>query len=242
MRRAARLTILLLPILVMAGCAAMFDFNLFKDLGLDKATAPTPADYAGAGGLDQLAADLASPAIIDALKDDPAAAADLEAFLQGLITGGVDTPEEQQAAILIADLGLKTTSGEEFVNNIVSVLMAPIDTSVKVVDLLRSIVPAEVAGNRTAFTAMLSSFLAADSQYSALGAGLDPTPVADGDGLVDAGLGLPPGANAGDIAQKAAVSFLTRAIVAAVNAADYRSRCSLRDQRDVQPPVRHGEP
>ena len=140
MRRAIPVVLLLLSLLL-AGCAAMFDFNLFKDLGLDPVAAPTPADYAGAGGLDSLAADLSSPAVIDALKADPAATAALESFLQGLISGGVDSPEEQQAAILLADLDLKTTNGEEFVNNIVVVLMTPYDPGVKIADLLASIMP-----------------------------------------------------------------------------------------------------
>ena len=63
MRRAGMLLSLLVAVLLVAGCSAMFDFNLFKDLGLDPVAAPTPADYAGAGGLDRLAADLASPAM-----------------------------------------------------------------------------------------------------------------------------------------------------------------------------------
>jgi len=223
MRRAACLAILLLLVLLMAGCTAMLDFNLFKDLGLDKATAPTPADYAGAGGLDQLAADLSSPAIIDALKADPAAAAALEAYLQGLIGGGVSTPEQQQAAILLADLDLKTTNGEEFVNNIVTLLMAPYDPSVRILDLLQSIIPAEVANNQDAFSAMLEGLLTANGAYFALGQSIDALDNATGlppaDGLVDAGASLPPGVNAGDIAQKAAVAFIAEAIVSEVASA-----------------------
>ena len=121
MARAKLVALILLPLLLLAGCSALFDFNLYRDLGLDKTAAPTPADYAGAGGLDKLAEDLSSPAVIEALKDDPAAKAALELFLMGQISGAVDQPEEQQAAILLADLELKTTGGEEFVNNIVTV-------------------------------------------------------------------------------------------------------------------------
>jgi hypothetical protein len=215
MARVKSVALILLPLLLMAGCSALFDFNLYRDLGLDKTAAPTPADYAGAGGLDKLAEDLSSPAVIEALKDDPAAKAALELFLIGQISGAVDQPEEQQAAILLADLELKTTGGEEFVNNIVTSMMAPIDTSQSVVALLQSIVPPEVAGNKAAFTAMISGLLAANEMYLALGQSID----VDGDGLVDAGKSLPPGANAGDIAQKAAVAFLAKAIVGAVNTA-----------------------
>ncbi len=220
MARAKSIALILLPLVLLAGCSALFDFNLFKDLGLDKTAAPTPADYAGAGGLDKLAEDLSSPAVIDALKDDPAAKAALELFLIGQISGPVDQPEEQQAAILLADLELKTTSGEEFVNNIVTAMMAPIDTSVKVVDLLKSIIPADVAGDKTKFTAMMQGLLIANSSYVSLGKSIDSDPLPDGDGVVDPGKSLPPGANAGDIAQKAGVAFLANAIVVAVDKAD----------------------
>jgi hypothetical protein len=215
MARARSIALILLPLLLLAGCSALFDFNLYKDLGLDKTSAPKVSDYAGAGGLDKLAGDLSSPAIIDALKADAAAKAELEAYLQGLITLPVDQPEEQQAAILLADLELKTTSGEEFVNNIVTAMMAPIDTSATVVDLLKSIIPADVAGDKTKFTAMIEGLLSANAVYIALGQGID----ADGDGVVDPGKSLPPGTNAGDIAQKAGVAFLANALVGAVDGA-----------------------
>jgi hypothetical protein len=213
MARVKSVALILVPLLFLAGCTAIFDFNLYRDLGLDKTAAPTPSDYQGAGGLDKLAEDLSSPAVIDALKNDPAAKDALVTFLEGLITLPVDQPEEQQAAILLADLELKTTSGEDFVNNIVTAMMAPIDTSVKVVDLLKSIIPADVAGDKTKFTAMITGLLAANDMYFALGQGID----ADSDGIVDPGKSLPPGANAGDIAQKAGVAFLASAIVAAVD-------------------------
>ncbi len=219
MARVKSIALILLPLLLLAGCSALFDFNLFRDLGLDKTAAPTPSDYQGAGGLDRLAEDLSSPAVIEALKDDPAAKEALVTFLEGLIIGDVDTPEEQQAAILLADLELKTTSGEEFVNNIVTEMMAPIDTSVKVVDLLRKIIPADVAGDKVKFTALIEGLLAANSSYLKLGRSIDSDPAPDGDGVVDPGKSLPPGANAGDIAQKAGVAFLMSAIVAAVEIA-----------------------
>ena len=215
MARVKSIALILLPLLLLGGCSALFDFNLFKALGLDKTAAPKASDYQGAGGLDKLADDLSSPAVIEALKNDPAAKAELEAFLQGLITGGVDTPEEQQAALLFADLELKTTSGEEFVNNIVTALMSSIDTSVKVVDLLKSIIPADVAGDKTKFTAMITGLLSANAMYFALGQGIDSD--AGGDGVVDPGKSLPPGANVGDIAQKAGVAFLANAIVGKVD-------------------------
>lgn len=215
MARVKSIALILLPLLLLGGCSALLDFNLFKALGLDKTTAPKASDYQGAGGLDKLADDLSSAAVIEALKNDPAAKADLEAFLQGLITGGADTPEEQQAALLFADLELKTTSGEEFVNNIVTALMTPIDTSVKVIDLLKTIIPADVAGDKAKFTAMFTGLLSANAMYFALGQGIDSD--AGGDGVVDPGKSLPPGANAGDIAQKAGVAFLANAIVTKVD-------------------------
>ena len=63
---------------------------------------------------------------------------------------------------------------------------------------------------------MISGLLAANEMYLALGQSIDVDRLA-GDGLVDAGKSLPPGVNAGDIAQKAAVAFLANAIVGAVD-------------------------
>jgi hypothetical protein len=220
MPRARFIAFLILPLVFLAGCSALFDFNLYRDLGLDKTAAPRASDYAGAGGLDQLAEDLSSPAVIDALKADPAATAEIAAFLDGIMNGDgtVDSPEEQQAAILLADLELKTTNGEEFVNNIVTVLMAPFDPGVSIVDLLRSIIPADVANDRPKFTAMISGLLSANEAYFALGHSIDNSPLPDG--IVDADKSLPPGVNAGDIAQKAAIAFLANAIVVEVDKAN----------------------
>jgi hypothetical protein len=72
-----------------------------------------------------------------------------------------------------------------------------------------------VAGDKTKFTAMIQGLMTANAAYFALGQSID----ADGDGVVDPGKSLPPGANAGDIAQKAGVAFLASAIVAAVDSA-----------------------
>jgi hypothetical protein len=225
MPRVKSAVLLVFPLVLLAGCAALFDFNLYKDLGLDPVAAPRASDYAGAGGLDNLAADLGSPAIIDALSADDAAKADLVTFLDGIMNGDgtVDSPEEQQAAVLLADLELKTTGGEEFVNNIVTVLMSPYDPGVPIVDLLASIIPPEVANNPPAFTAMIEGLLAANDAYFALGQGIDSvnntTLLPGADGLVDAGKSLPPYLNAGDIAQKAAIAFLANAIVGEVDGA-----------------------
>ena len=220
MSRARSVVFLILPLVFLAGCSAFFDFNLYRDLGLDTTAAPRASDYAGAGGLDQLAEDLSSPAVIEALKADPAAKADLVSFLDGIMNGDgtVDSPEEQQAAILLADLELKTTNGEEFVNNIVTVLMAPFDPGVKIEDLLRSIIPAEVANDRPKFTAMIAGLISANEAYFALGHSIDNSPTPDG--IVDADKSLPPGVNAGDIAQKAAIAFLANAIVVEVDEAN----------------------
>ncbi len=216
MARAKLVALILLPLLLLAGCSALFDFNLYRDLGLDKTAAPTPADYAGAGGLDKLAEDLSSPAVIEALKDDPAAKAALELFLIGQISGAVDQPEEQQAAILLADLELKTTGGEEFVNNIVTVAMGGINGTTSIHDLLASTIPAEALADAATYSAMVSGLLVANDAYLALGDG-----IADINGTpgIQAGEGVPPGMNMGDVAQKAIIAFTTKVIFEAVKAA-----------------------
>lgn len=207
MPRVKSAVLLVLPLVILAGCSALFDFNLYKDLGLDPVAAPRASDYAGAGGLDKLAADLGSAAIIDALAADGAAKAALVTFLQGQITVPVDTPAEQQASILLADLELKTTSGEEFVNNIVTVALGGVTGTIQ--DLLNSTIPAEAKADPATYAAMVNALLAANDAYLALGAGIADT---NGTPGIQPGEGVPPGTNMGDVAQKAIIAFTTKVL------------------------------
>ena len=183
---------LLAAVLLLVGCSAFFDFNLLK--GLDKPSAPTASDYQGSGGLDKLAKDLSSPAIVSALAGDPAATAGIDAYLKSLY----GTPQEQQAAALDADLNLKTTSGDVLVNNAVTFAVSGGASGKTVQQILQEIVPANVASDSTAFTAMVNGLLAAEAAYQVLGATVPPAP-AD--------------VNMGDAAQKAVVAYTMDSLI-----------------------------
>ncbi len=147
--------------LALAGCAQLFEFNLFA--GLDNPPTPSAADYTGAGGLDALGEDLNSPATVAALAAEPAVVQqildDLEANYWG---DGVIGDDDSQAAILYADLALKTTEGEELVNNVVGALMdGSLTSSSDIATLLASIIPPAALADEATFTAMVEALLEA---------------------------------------------------------------------------------
>ena len=197
------------PFLLLAGCSAFFSFNALK--GLDKVAAPNPNQYNyainGAAGLNQLAKDLSSPAIVNALIGDPSATSTIENNLLATYTNtipGVNVPlaDQQLAAALYGDINLKTTSGDQFVNNVVNVVMSGTGSGQTIQQLLQGIVPASVASNLNAFTNMVNGLVNAESAYQVLGATLVPEPAP-----------APPGVNMGDTAQKSAVAYIMQSIL-----------------------------
>jgi len=196
--------LLVIPLFLLAGCSAFFGFNAFKSL--DEPSAPKLSDYqGGSGGLAKLASDLGSPAVVAQLKADPTTTRALESYLETtyqVTTGPLDTPDKESAAMLYGDLYLKTTSGDELVNNIVAAVMTSTQAG-NISSLISSIIPADVAGNETGFTAMMVGLLQANKAYQALGSETPPYSV-------------PPGMTMGDVAQKAAVAYLMQAVVNAI--------------------------
>jgi hypothetical protein len=202
MARIKTFTLFIAVLLALSGCGAFFDFNAFA--GLDKAAVPDPSRYQGSGGLANLQEDLSSPSIVDALKGSPSTVATILSNLDGaykVTTQDPATPDQQTAAILYADLALKSTSGDELVNNIAATVVN--NPSGNLQTMLASIVPPDVAGSITKFTAMVDNLLTAEGVYIHLGNTLVPT-------------SPPPGMNMGDTAQKAAVSLLMVTILNAV--------------------------
>ena len=193
--------LLVFPLFLLAGCSAFFGFNAFTSL--DKPAPPKLSDYeGGSSGLARLAADLSSPAVVAQLKADPTTTHAVEDYLDstyGITTGPLTTPDQQNAAVLYGDLYLKTTSGDQLVNNIVASVMTSTQTG-NISSLISSIIPAEVAADETKFAAMISGLLSANVAYLAFGASIPA-------------YGVPPGMNLGDTAQKAAVAYLMQAIV-----------------------------
>ncbi len=189
--------------LVLGGCSGFFEFNLFK--GIDPVEVPTVATYQGEGGLDNLEDDLDSPAVTDTLT--PGTVAEIEEMLDDdYLDDGVQDEEDQQAAILLGELNLKTTGGDDVVNNIVELAAdvifsaggeapAPEDIAT---DLL-GVIPADVMASPEAFTELILGFLDANAAYTALGDSIDTIGVPD--------------ANMGEVAQNAVVAFAVDTIV-----------------------------
>lgn len=189
----------------LAGCAPLLEFNLFR--GIDARPVPTAEEYETADGLDRLGEDLNSPAVVEAMT--PEVVAQISGYLwDTYLDDGVSGEDDQQAAILYADLALKTSEGEALVNNIVEALLEEtIEGSIA--DLLQQIIPAEALEDQAVFEAMVNALLAANEAYLLLGASID----LDNDGEADEGATLPPQALPGDIAQKAIVAYTMRVMV-----------------------------
>lgn len=180
------------PCLLLAGCSAFFETNLLK--GLDKVPPPSASDYQGPGGLARLAADLGSPAFVEALKSHPSSVTSIVSMLQGIIAGG-SSPDSQTAAILLGDIYLKTTSADAVVNNAVELALDP-PTNPTIDQILKNIIPSDIAADPVKFAEMINGLLAAKSVYAGLGAATPP------------GTSLPPGTNGGDLVEKATVAYL----------------------------------
>jgi hypothetical protein len=201
----ARLKYIALPcilLVALGGCSGFFDFNAFK--GLDPVKVPAASDYQGAAGLDQLEEDLSSPAVVDAMTDQTVE--EVEQMLTDDYVGdGVDNAEDQQAAVLLAEINLVTTSGDVVVNNIVNLIteiltsQQPPTPDALAADL-PGIIPQDAMATPAAFAELIEGFIGANDAYTALGNSL-PT------------LGAPEGVNLGDVAQKAVVCFVIATVI-----------------------------
>jgi hypothetical protein len=209
MPRVKALALAAVVVLALGGCAPLFEFNLFG--GLDNPPIPTLEEYTGEGGLDALGEDLNSPATVEAL--DPALVAEIENYLWTTYLGdGVSGDEDGQAAILYADLALKTSEGEALVNNVVGALLdGSLSGSSDIATLLASIIPPEALADEATFAAMVGALLDANDAYEQLGLYVDG---ATSDGVAENP--LPPGSLPGDVAQKALVAYTMAALVEAV--------------------------
>jgi hypothetical protein len=203
MARTTLSMLLLLPLLALAGCSDFFNFNVYSTF--DTVAAPSADKYEGSGGLAALATDLSSPAVVEALKNDPTTTAAIESYLvTTYLSGAVTSSDQQQAVILYADLNLKTTEGESFVNNIVTTVMGGVTTGTSIHDLLDAVLPADAKSDPAVFSAMITALRNSNTQYLKLGAGITDV---NSNGTIEVGEGVPAGTNMGDVAQKAAVAF-----------------------------------
>ena len=201
----AKLRLIALPCVVLialGGCSGFFEFNAFK--GLDPVKTPVASDYEGAGGLDELETDLTSPAVVDAMTEETVD--EIEQMLNDdFLNDGIDDAEDQQAAILLAELNLVTSSGDEVVNNFVDIMVDFYDSTEppsdeEIAGSLSEIIPEEVMASPEAFAELINGFLDANEAYEALGTSFET-------------LEPPDDANLGDVAQKAVMAFIVSTIV-----------------------------
>jgi hypothetical protein len=210
-RKTIWVLISLILVSLLTGCAELFEFNLFQ--ALDPIKMPDAAmlsemeDEDGVSGvLDYLDAELGSPGFIEKLDEEPGSYDAIEDYLTGIFTVGTlpANEEEQRAAILYADLNLKTTGGEELVNNSVSALLGgdfsgdslntPAEVRMFLLGFLPEVMPASALNSQSAFDEMLQGFVAANAAYDDFG----------NSSLID----IPDEINMGDVAQKALVSYV----------------------------------
>ena len=201
--RGGKALLLVAALLGMGGCSAFFDTNLYSAF----APAPTPkaSDYEGTGGLDRLAADLGSDAVVKALSGDPTTTAAIQKYLAdtyGVLTGPLSTADAQRAATLYSDLALKTSGGEEVVNNAVQAVQAGATAGQGVKDILQGIIPSDVLADSTAFSRMMLAMIDADNAYVAFGNSIPP---------------VPSGVDMGDVAQKALTAHVASFVVASIS-------------------------
>lgn len=213
MKKAIAVLIPLILVSLLTGCAELFEFNLFK--ALDPIKMPDAAmlsemeDEEGVSGvLDYLDSELGSPGFIEKLGEESDSYDAIEDYLIDH-RGTSSTADEKRATILYADLNLKTTGGEELVNNSVSALVGgdfstgSLDTVAEVrtflLGFLPDVVPSSALSSQFAFDEMLQGFVAAYDAYEDFGNSL-PSDV-------------PEEINMGDVAQKTIVSYVISEVV-----------------------------
>lgn len=190
------------------GCTQLFEFNLFASM--DKASVPKVSDLekmdTGAA-LDLLEGEADSDAFFDALKGDPDGKAGLEGYLDGIMGGNGEPTEKQRAALLYSDIELKTTGADELVNNLVKVLdtsgSGGMDTFDSFGDFWDAVAPAGAVPGEV-FDGLNNAY----DGFDVLGGSLTDT---NGDGTLDG----PDGANMGEAAQNAVVSFVVYKVMTA---------------------------
>ena len=152
MARMKVIALMALSLLALAGCSAFFGFNAFSSL--DTPPALDTSKYEGSGGLAALQADLSSPTVVAQFIADPTAAQAVEKYLHDNYlsgSGGITTPDQQQAATLYCNLQIQTTQAAELVNNVVSVLAGGAPTASGIQSLLKSLLPPAAFASQQAF-------------------------------------------------------------------------------------------
>jgi hypothetical protein len=251
MKRTAVLFVLVVAAaLVLSGCPNMFTMNLFAGLsGPQKPDVTKLREMPEEDAIQQLSEDATSPQFYENLENDEDQGGTAKEELLGYLgevysddddddgdgVGGVDTPEEQKAALLAADVHLKTTDGDKVVDNVVSTVLTLMDEGSaeddgehgdgdatdggteedpvkQAQDVMKSLFQNEDGTDPSPedFTKTLDALAKAADAYKAFGSSLKQDP--------DTGeWNAPEGTNLGSVAQSAMVSVAADAAVKLVD-------------------------
>lgn len=142
MKRTAVLFVLVVAAaLVLSGCPNMFTMNLFAGLaGPQQPDVSKLREMPEEEAIQRLSEDATSPQFYENLSNDEAqggtAKEELLGYLEEVYTGDddgdgapdpPDSPEEQKAALLAADVHLKTTDGDKVVDNVINTVFTLMD-------------------------------------------------------------------------------------------------------------------
>ncbi len=208
MKKTAVLGILLAAlVLILSGCEELFTFNLFD--GLEQVNAARTVEdirkKSASEGLEELDDLMDSDNFVDSLAEDDTSKTGLLEYLDEIASDtATETEDKQTALILSADIEIKTSGGDDLVNNVAELLTNPsvLEEGGDPEQIFTALVPEEVESTED-MTAMLLGFMDAADTYEALGVTLDPN---NPDSLVA-------DINLGDVAQTALISSIVNAAV-----------------------------
>ncbi|MFP4535676.1 MAG: hypothetical protein ACLFNP_08135 [Spirochaetaceae bacterium] len=217
-KEALRKAVMPLVVLLLAGCANIYDANLFENFD-----GPPSASELANGSAEDIADAAESPQFFEELEDDPEAKEALQDRLQEIYNDpNASDSDRRTAAVVSGDIEMETTEGGEIVNNVVDVVLDE-EGGGEFSDpgtFIRNTFPESVRNDPEELEAQIESFRTAAEAYYAYGEGLTED-------------GVPDGANSGEIAQRATVAILmdtlaeqaggTDELVADIQADDYSS-------------------
>lgn len=191
-KQALRIVMAAFTVVLLAGCANIYDSNLFENFD-----GPPSASELANGSAEDIADAAESPQFFDELEGDPAAKEAIQNRLQEIYNDpNASESDRRTAAIVSGDIEMETTAGGEIVNNVVDVILE--ESGGEFSDpgtFIRNTFPESVRNDPAVLRAQIESFRTAADAYYAYGEGLTSE-------------GVPESANSGEIAQRATVAIL----------------------------------
>lgn len=192
-KTAVFITLLITLALFLTGCEGLnfFEFNLFSELqyidpagtATDITTDPNLNDAQKMNQIEDL---LDSDEFMESLAEDPDAITTITDYLDGLVDGPADQPEEQQALLLTAKIDIQTSGGDELVGGVVGMFTDMLsreegDPEPTEGEMIGAILPDGTSGSD--FTAMVAGLYNANATYEELGSALTGDTNLNVDGL-----------------------------------------------------------